>query len=355
MPDATHPVLQVAPLRGMHWPTVDPFLFCAHHLDRYPAGDGHLAPAVSLAGREIGSDFSGRDGWSMYHGSSVPGFPSHPHRGFETVTIARQGLIDHADSLGAAARFGRGDVQWVTAGAGIVHSEMFPLTRTDAPNPTELFQIWLNLPAARKMAEPHFTMLWADDLPVVEGERGRVTVVTGTFGSVAPLDPPPESWAAEPGAEVAIWLVDLEPGGSVELPSVPGDAADDVGRVLYCFDGAIVVEALAGRGTDLGTGAGATTVDEPSALVVRPSCAITVTAGDAPATVLVLQGRPIAEPVAQYGPFVMNDEEGIRQAMVDFRATGFGGWPWAADGPTHGDAPHRFARHPDGRVEEPAG
>ena len=96
-----------------------------------------MGPANSLAGRDIGQDFSRKDGWSMYHGSSVPGFPAHPHRGFETVTIVRKGLIDHADSLGAKARFGR----------GVVHSEMFPLLDQSAPNPLELFQIWLNLPA----------------------------------------------------------------------------------------------------------------------------------------------------------------------------------------------------------------
>ena len=96
-------------------------------------------------------DFAGADGWRMYHGSIVPGFPQHPHRGFETVTFVRQGFIDHSDSLGATARFGRGDVQWLTAGEGIVHCEMFPLLDREGPNPCELFQIWLNLPAADKM------------------------------------------------------------------------------------------------------------------------------------------------------------------------------------------------------------
>ena len=87
----------------------------------------------------------------MCHGERVPGFPQHPHRGFETVTVARKGLIDHSDSLGAKARFGEGDVQWMPAGRGIVHSEMFPLLQRNAPNPTEFFQIWLNLPAKGKM------------------------------------------------------------------------------------------------------------------------------------------------------------------------------------------------------------
>ena len=77
-----------------------------------------MGPAASLAGRDIGKDFAGKDGWRMYHGDVVPGFPQHPHRGFETVTIVRRGLIDHSDSLGATARFGRGDVQWLTAGRG---------------------------------------------------------------------------------------------------------------------------------------------------------------------------------------------------------------------------------------------
>ena len=112
------PVLQVKAL-GFPWETIDPFLFCAYHDDAYPAGNPQLGPNASLAARDIGQDFSRKDGWSMYHGAAVPGFPGHPHRGFETVTIVRKGLIDHSDSLGATARFGRGDVQWLTAGKGV--------------------------------------------------------------------------------------------------------------------------------------------------------------------------------------------------------------------------------------------
>ena len=154
-------VLETVPLTGTPWPTIDPFLFCVHHDDDYPTGNGRFGPDASLAGREMGADFEGVDGWRMYHGTEVPGFPQHPHRGFETVTYVRRGVIDHSDSLGAAARFGAGDTQWLTAGRGIVHSEMFPLLRDDEPNPLELFQIWVNLPAASKLTDPHFAMLWA--------------------------------------------------------------------------------------------------------------------------------------------------------------------------------------------------
>ena len=177
------PILETAPL-GFQWPTLDPFLFCVHHDDAYPEGNDAFGPKASLAGRDLGQDFAGKDGWRMYHGEVVPGFPQHPHRGFETVTVTRQGLVDHADSLGAAARYGEGDVQWLTAGRGIQHAEMFPLLREGEPNPMELFQIWLNLPAADKMVPAHFSMLWADTIPrLVErdaaGRASEIAVVAG--------------------------------------------------------------------------------------------------------------------------------------------------------------------------------
>src|SRR5436190_20964832 len=192
-------VLETTPL-GFPWETADPFLFCVHHDDAYPAGNERMGPAVSLAGRPLGQDFEIKAGFRMYHGTVVPGFPQHPHRGFETVTIARRGYIDHSDSLGAAARFGGGDTQWLTAGGGIVHSEMFPLLQQDAPNPVELFQIWLNLPGEDKLVKPHFAMLWQGDIPkhVFKDAAGRVTEVTTVAGELAekrPPSPPPKSWA----------------------------------------------------------------------------------------------------------------------------------------------------------------
>ncbi|MBA3541889.1 MAG: pirin family protein, partial [Deltaproteobacteria bacterium] len=216
------PVRAMFPL-GFPWQTSDPFLFCVHHDDAYPAGNDRMGPAASLAGRELGSDFAGKDGWRMYHGEEVPGFPSHPHRGFETVTIVRRGLIDHSDSLGATARFGHGDVQWLTAGKGISHSEMFPLVDRAQPNPVELFQIWLNLPRADKLVEPHFTMLWDHAIPRhverdAAGRETEVNVIAGRLGDATPLSPPPHSWAARADSDVAIWSIRMAPGAQWTLP-----------------------------------------------------------------------------------------------------------------------------------------
>ena len=174
------PVIEAQAL-GFPWPCLDPFLFCAYHHDQFPAGNAALGPDASLAGRELGQDFGFKDGWNMYHGKAVPGFPQHPHRGFETVTIVRQGLVDHADSLGAGARYGQGDVQWLTTGAGISHSEMFPLLKRDEPNPVDMFQIWLNLPAAKKMVAPAFTMLWDRQQPRIDGDKAQLKLVAGTL------------------------------------------------------------------------------------------------------------------------------------------------------------------------------
>lgn len=240
----TSPITRVRPL-GFPWPTDDPFLFCVHHDDAYPEGNEALGPKASLAGRNLGQDFVVKDGFRMYHGEIVPGFPQHPHRGFETLTLVRRGLVDHSDSLGATARFGGGDAQWLTAGKGIVHSEMFPLVKADAPNPLELFQIWVNLPKADKFAEPHFSMLWADRIPKVdvrdaEGRVTTVTVVAGAYGEAVPPAPPPRSWASRPGSNVAVWALRLEPGARFELP--PSEAG--VTRNLYFFRG---IQAHRGR------------------------------------------------------------------------------------------------------------
>ena len=230
-------VLSTSPL-GMPWRTPSPFLFCVHHDDAFPPGNEHFGPAASLEGRDLGQDFEGKDGWRMYHGETIPGFPHHPHRGFETVTVVREGLLDHADSLGAAARFGGGDVQWLTAGKGILHSEMFPLLDRNEPNPVELFQIWLNLPKAGKMVDPYFSMFWDHTIPrhVAKDDAGReteITVVAGSLDDARAPSPPPRSWASRATSDVAIWTIDLEPHASVQLP--PATTVTSVSRPASSF------------------------------------------------------------------------------------------------------------------------
>jgi redox-sensitive bicupin YhaK (pirin superfamily) len=332
-------VLKTLPL-GFPWPTIDPFLFCVHHDDAYPAGNEKMGPVASLAGRRLGQDFEGKDGWRMYHGRTVPGFPQHPHRGFETVTVARRGFIDHSDSLGAAARFGKGDTQWLTAGGGIVHSEMFPLLEREQPNPAELFQIWLNLPSANKLVAPHFTMFWDKDIPrhVVTDAQGRsahVTVIAGSLAGLTPRTPPPHSWASQPESDVAIWSIRMDAGSSLTLP--PAASAKTV-RTLYFFAGPSVT--IGGRH-----------FDEHAGAIVKPDAELPIVAGDGEVELLVLQGRPIGEPVAQHGPFVMNTRAEIQQAFTDYQRTQFGGWPWPDDDPVHAREEGRFAKHADGRVE----
>ena len=331
-------VLNIAPL-GFPWQTEDPFLFCVNHDDAYPAGNEQMGPAASLGGRHIGQDFAGKDGWNMYHGDVVPGFPQHPHRGFETVTIVRQGLIDHSDSLGATARFGRGDVQWLTAGNGIVHCEMFPLVNRQTPNPLALFQIWLNLPHADKLVAPHFSMLWAESIPRhkaidANGLQTTVTVVAGQFGGMKAPPPPPHSWASRQDTDVAIWMLTLQAGARVSLPpAVPG-----TNRTLYFFSG----QGLSVDGA---------IVPPSSRVCLRPDAAVSLAGGRDETTLLLLQGRPIGEPVAQRGPFVMTTNAEITKAIVDYQTTSFGGWPWPSDGPVHPRDEGRFAKHADGRVE----
>jgi quercetin 2,3-dioxygenase len=327
------PIVRVFPL-GFPWEAADPFLFIAYHDDRYPPGNERMGPAASLAGRDLGQDFQGRDGWRMYHGEEVPGFPQHPHRGFETVTIVRKGLVDHSDSLGATARFGHGDVQWITAGRGIVHSEMFPLLDRDGPNPLELFQIWLNLPRADKLVDPHFAMFWKKDIPVVSSGGAEIVLVAGRLDGLQAPAPPPKSWAARPDSDLAIWTVKLPPGAAWTLPA----GAAGANRTLYLFRGGPV--RIADRA-----------VPRASGIKLRPGREVTITNGPEESELLFLQARPIGEPVAQHGPFVMTTHGELQQAFLDYRRTQFGGWPWSDDAPVLPRAEGRFARYPDGRTE----
>jgi redox-sensitive bicupin YhaK (pirin superfamily) len=214
----------------------------------------------------------------------------------------------------------------MTAGKGIVHGEMFPLVNSDKPNPTQFFQLWLNLPKAKKMVDPSFAMFWAHEVPEWKSPDGlsTVTVFAGDYF----LDektkqnlPPPDSWAANPDNDVAVLRIVVKPGGKMVLPKA-NKGEEGVNRMMYLLEGLDGVE-IDGK-------------------VAKQKVCITLDAtkdislelpaeAEAATEFLVLQGRPIDEPVASHGPFVMNTQQEIRQAFYDYQKTRFGGWPWKRD------------------------
>lgn len=332
-------IKKIKPL-GFQWETQDPFIFCVHHEDFFPEGNERMGPKTGLEGRQLGQDFIIKDGYRMYHGRQVPGFPGHPHRGFETITLVRKGFVDHSDSAGATARYGNGDVQWMTAAKGLQHAEMFPLLHEDRPNTMELFQIWLNLPRKSKMLEPHFKMLWSEQIPkkTVQDEQGRniyLEVIAGRLEHETAPAPAPNSWAADPEHDVAIWNIKLDAGARYLLPA----AKAGTNRSIYFYEG----DRMHLNEQELA---------HYHQAEVKADSAILLTAGDKPCSILVLQGQPINEPVVQHGPFVMNTREEIQQAFADYQASQFGGWPWERMDPVHDRKVGRFARHSDGREEK---
>ncbi len=234
----------------------------------------------------------------MYHGKNMPGFPYHPHRGFETITINKEGVVDHSDSLEAAGRFMAGDVQWMTAGKGIQHSEMFPLVNEDKGNPLEIFQIWLNLPKVSKMVNPHFKMLWNEDIPVLnhKDESGKLTtvqVIAGKLNAIKALNPTPDSWAANPENAVGVYTAKMEAEASWTLPKTSSEA----NRTLFFYKGSsIEIEGKSIRSN--------TTIE----LLAEED--ITIKNGNEEAYFLILEGKPIGEPVVQHGPIC--DEHATR-------------------------------------------
>lgn len=335
-------ILQTVALPKGPYPTPDPFLFCVYHNDAYPPAHDNTMEAPR---RGNGHDFDSNLPYRMYHGSRIPGFPQHPHRGFETITATIDGLIDHSDSVGNGGRYGMGDLQWMTAGKGVVHGEMFPLIHKDKPNNLRFFQIWLNLPKKNKMVEPNFAMFWDNDVPryKTKDELASVTVWFGDYfldeddttvqseiteeqqiqrrRRKNPNEAPEHSWAKDPMNDVAVLHIIIQPGGKLTLP--PAHGSSEINRALYLvegFDGAIVNNELKCKEQVMIKVDASKSID-----LMLPSNA------KAPSEFLLLQGRPISEPVAQHGPFVMNTQAEIRQAFLDYHKTQFGGWPWERD------------------------
>lgn len=318
------------------WPIKDPFLFCVHHFDHYPKGNKNLGLDSShFQGRNMGSDFNLKDGFRLYHGEEIPGFPVHPHRGFETITIVRKGYVDHADSLGAAGRYGEGDVQWMTAGSGVQHSEMFPLLHQDKENTLELFQIWINLPAKDKMVPADFKMLWAHKIPEIKLDKVNVSLISGTYEGKEYYEAPKNSWASNKENEVNILLVKMQEGATFTYPR----ATKNKNRMIYFFVGneaKINDETIKGK----------------MAVELDAASDFNITV-NAETEFLILDSVPINEPVFQHGPFVMNTREEVIQTFEDYQKTNFGGWKWERKDMIHGPKIEKFAKYPSGKIEKP--
>ena len=325
---------------GFQWQAEDPFLVTMYHKDNYPEGNEAQGPNTSLAGRNLGEDFTLRDGFRMYHGTTVPGFPAHPHRGFETVTVVLKGFVDHFDSKGSRGRYGDGDVQWLTTGSGCQHTEMFPLVYEDKPNPLELFQIWLNLPLKSKFVEPEYKMLWAEDIPEVQsananGKNTTVRIIAGKLQGKESLKPNSASWAKDRKNHVGIFVIRMEPEATLVLPAVSAT----LNRNLYFYEGDHITV-----GDDM--------IPSSHRIKLVGDQELTITNGDKESYMLLLEGEPIGEPVAQYGPFVMTTEQEIRDTFREYQKTQFGGWQWGRKDPVNERSAGRFARYADGRVEK---
>ncbi|CCJ50922.1 pirin family protein [Bordetella parapertussis] len=229
------------------------------------------------------------------------GVGEHPHRGFETVTIVYEGEVAHRDSTGQGGVIGPGDVQWMTAGAGILHEEFHSEAFARRGGPLEMVQLWVNLPARDKMAAPTYQSIVDSDIPrlALDGEAGTVRVIAGAFGEAG-------TGPARTFTPVNVWDVRLAAGKQAVLPVPDGHNA------------ALVVL----RGTVLVNGAQVLR-DAQMAVLERGGAGVQVEANN-DAVLLVLSGEPIDEPVVGHGPFVMNTQAEIVQAIDDFNRGAFG-------------------------------
>ncbi|WP_323123422.1 pirin family protein [Burkholderia alba] len=233
-----------------------------------------------------------------YAPGEAKGAPDHPHRGFETVTYVLEGSFRHRDSAGHAGALGPGDVQWMTAGAGVVHSEMPDPEFARAGGRSHGFQLWVNLPRRDKMIAPRYQEIAAAKIPtaISPDGRARAKVVAGeAFGVKA---------AVETRTPILYQHFTLEPGAVVEQP-VPA------GFRVFAYP-------IEGQGL---YGAGRQAIDARHMVIYADDGeTVTFAAGDTPLDLLLIGGMPLNEPIVRYGPFVMNTEDEIRQAVVDYQS-----------------------------------
>lgn len=235
-------------------------------------------------------------------GNYVAGFPWHPHRGIETITYVLAGTVDHADSLGNQGELGAGDVQWMTAGSGIVHQEM---PRGDEAGRMHGFQLWANLPASLKMTAPRYQDVKAADIPVITDDDGtRVRVVCGSFwGQSGPV----EGIAAEP-----IYIDVSVPAG--KRRTLPVETTRHAFAYVFAGGGKFGNASEPGPVTTDGVAAA-----NHSLVLFDRGDEVTVEAGPEGMRFLLVSGKPLGEPVAWHGPIVMNTQEELRQAFAELQ------------------------------------
>lgn len=305
----------------------DPFIFCAHHLDYYPKANADMGPTTAALNKE----------YSMYYGETVPGFPQHPHTGFETITIVEQGVVDHFDSLGNAGRYAAGDVQWLTTGNGVEHCEMFPLLNEQQDNPLELFQIWFNSSPQQKQQDADYKMLWREQIPHVTEQEGKVDIriISGYYQNSEALPRPPHSWSTPSENHVNIYIIRLAAHTQIKIPATTISST----RFCYFYQGSTLSVSRE-------------TIAIKHLIELQADVEILLEAGDAEARILWLEGEPIGAPVAMRGPFVLNSDDELDAAFRRYRETQFGGWPWPSPAPVFERDQPRFATYHAGEQKE---
>ena len=268
-----------------------------HRIPARPASDGagvKIKRVVPAGEYSVMDPFLMLDEIRSEDGSDyAAGFPAHPHRGFETITYMRQGQLEHQDHMGNRGVIASGGAQWMIAGRGVIHSEM-PLQQDGAFHG---FQLWLNLPAAEKMRAAEYHNLEAEDIPLVSIGDHQVRVLGGHFRSGEhAVSGPIQDRATKPH----LWDIELNGSEPLSLNLDPG-----LKTMLFLYEGNAVLEKEPLRGTQL------VSVEHQGTLELCAS-------GNA--RLLLLAGKPLAEPVVQYGPFVMNTREQIEAAIQDYQA-----------------------------------
>lgn len=307
----------------------DPFIFTAHHIDHYPKANAQMGPASPALHHE----------YNMYYGNTVPGFPEHPHTGFETITLLEQGYVDHFDSLGNAGRYGAGDVQWLSTGNGVEHCEMFPLLHQNKANPFELFQIWFNSSPEQKKQPADYKMFWREKIPHVfdndQKQGSDVRVISGNFKGTSALPRPIHSWAHAAENRVNIFLITLPAHSRLSIPATTITST----RFCYFYQGAQLQIANE-------------VIDFKNLVELQADIEIELVSLEQEARILWLEGEPIGAPVAMRGPFVLNSEDELNQAFQRYRETQFGHWPWSNPAPVLERSQPRFASYDGGKRKE---